>query len=115
MSPFGMNRTYKPHLRLSALRGKKGHRVAVSSRGSFGLSGHEPGSTRRPLFLPMTDNNRMATSAALRVKLACLVHTALPREPPRRRRQCRRDEAGQAPRGVRDGHQRNVTDDPFAD
>lgn len=114
MSLFGANRTYRLHLRLSALRGEKGHRVAASLRQSFGLSGHEPGSARRP-FLPMADNKRMARSAALQVNFARLRRTALPREPPRRRRQCRRDEAGQAPRGVRDGHQRNVTDDPFAD
>lgn len=33
------------------------------------------------------------------------------RRPPRRQRQCQRDEAGQAPRGVRGGHQRDGTDD----
>jgi hypothetical protein len=33
-------------------------------------------------------------------------------QPPRRQRQCQRDEAGQAPRGVRGGHKRDGTDDP---
>ena len=32
---------------------------------------------------------------------------------PRRQRQCQRDEAGQAPRGVRGGHERDGTDDPI--
>src|SRR6202023_1026007 len=35
------------------------------------------------------------------------------RRPPRRQRQCQRDEAGQAPRGVRGGHERDGTDDPI--
>ncbi len=34
------------------------------------------------------------------------------RRPPRRQRQCQRDEAGQAPRGVRGEHRRDGTDDP---
>src|SRR5271167_1190698 len=34
------------------------------------------------------------------------------RRPPRRQRQCQRDEAGQAPRGVRGGYERDGTDDP---
>ena len=33
------------------------------------------------------------------------------RRPPPRQRQCQRDEAGQAPRGVRGGHERDGTDD----
>ena len=37
----------------------------------------------------------------------------LPGRPPRRQRQCQRDEAGQAPRGVRGGHERDRTDDPI--
>jgi hypothetical protein len=35
------------------------------------------------------------------------------RRPPRRQRQCQQDEAGQAPRGVRGGHERDGTDDPI--
>jgi hypothetical protein len=35
------------------------------------------------------------------------------RRPPRRQRHCRRDEAGQAPRGVCGGHERDRTDDPI--
>ncbi len=34
------------------------------------------------------------------------------RRPPRRQRQCQQDEAGQAPRGVRGGYERDGTDDP---
>ena len=40
-----------------------------------------------------------------------LLRTA--RRPPRRQRQCKRDRAGQAPRGVRGGHERDGTDDPI--
>ena len=32
---------------------------------------------------------------------------------PRRQRQCQQREAGQAPRGVRGGHERDATDDPI--
>src|ERR1700737_4492131 len=35
------------------------------------------------------------------------------RRPPRRQHQCQQDEAGQAPRGVRGGHERDGTDDPI--
>ena len=35
------------------------------------------------------------------------------RRPSRRQRQCQHDEAGQAPRGVRGGHERDGTDDPI--
>ncbi len=35
------------------------------------------------------------------------------RRPRRRQRQCQQDEAGQAPRGVRGGHERDGTDDPM--
>ena len=35
------------------------------------------------------------------------------RGPPRRQRQCQRDTAGQAARGVRRGHERDGTDDPI--
>ena len=35
------------------------------------------------------------------------------RGPPRRQRQCQQDEAGQAPRGVRRGHERDGPDDPI--
>jgi hypothetical protein len=35
------------------------------------------------------------------------------RRPPRRQRQCQRDETSQAPRGVRGGHERDGTDDPI--
>src|SRR6516164_9628367 len=35
------------------------------------------------------------------------------RRPPQRQRQCQHDEAGQAPRGVRGGHERDGTDDPI--
>src|SRR5215831_4398429 len=40
-----------------------------------------------------------------------LLRTA--RRPPRRQRQCQRDGAGQAPRGVRGGHERDGIDDPI--
>ena len=40
-----------------------------------------------------------------------LLRTA--RRPPRRQRQCQRDAAGQASRGVRGGHERDGTDDPI--
>src|SRR5260370_16297033 len=33
--------------------------------------------------------------------------------PARRQRECQQDEAGQAPRGVRGGHERDGTDDPI--
>src|SRR5205085_1913688 len=39
--------------------------------------------------------------------------TELPGDRPRRQRQCQQDEAGQAPRGVRGGHERDGTDDPI--
>ena len=35
------------------------------------------------------------------------------RRPPRRQRQCQQDEAGQAPRGVRGGYERDGIDDPI--
>ena len=35
------------------------------------------------------------------------------RRPPRRQRQCQQDAAGQAPRGVRGGHERDGADDPI--
>ena len=37
----------------------------------------------------------------------------LPGRPPRHQRQCQQDEAGQAPCGVRGGHERDGTDDPI--
>ena len=37
----------------------------------------------------------------------------LPGDPPPRQRQYQRDEAGQASRGVRGGHERDGTDDPI--
>ena len=39
--------------------------------------------------------------------------TRTARRPPRRQRQCQQDEAGQAPCGVRGGHERGRTDDPI--
>jgi hypothetical protein len=84
----------------------------------YGPGGYSPGHTHaKSAFIyatvleggdPQSDQRRTGDDLQGRTELLRAA-----RRPPPRQRQCQRDAAGQAPRGVRGGHERDGTDDPI--
>jgi hypothetical protein len=92
---------------LSNVPGKSIRGVLVE----YGPGGYSPGHTHpKSAFIYAT-----VLEGAIRSQVndgpVMLLRAA--RRPPRRQRQCQPVEAGQAPRGVRGGHERDGTDDPI--
>src|SRR3979409_928842 len=84
----------------------------------YGPGGYSPGHThpKSPLHLRVGSGGSDPQSGQRRTGDDLQGRTELlraARGPPRRQRQCQQDQAGQAPRGVRGGHERDGTDDPI--
>jgi hypothetical protein len=85
--------------------------------GTGGPGGYSPGHTHANAFIYATvlewAIRSQINDASVTTYEAGRGWSELPGDRPPGQRQCQPDKAGQAPRGVRGGHERDGTDDPF--